>query len=130
MSLSNDDIQQLIAILQRGLSTDSSDNNNDAQTTKSTRKTKQPKVSKKNTAETSEPKAYNKFDSMPENTMHKDDSRIDKLLIKHPPTQRSRDFETIQVICRVCGKKETVNPILVHESSNRYKCNKCARVPG
>lgn len=71
----------------------------------------------------------NKFLDMPEMNMHKEDTLVDQQLIKHPPVARSRGFEPVKVTCRVCGKTETVNPSLV-ESSNRYKCNRCAASAG
>ena len=70
--------------------------------------------------------ASNKFTDMPEREMHKSDSKIDKKLNKYPPTPRNRPFKPIDVICRTCGKKETVNPKIIPESVDRYKCNKCS----
>jgi|694.fasta_scaffold90203_3 hypothetical protein len=131
MSLNNDDIRQLITILQRGL-TDANHPENVELADTETPKTKKRKGANPQKKKSSKDgvSSYNKFDAMPEHNMHKDDSKIDQLLIKYPPTQRSRDFEYINVICRVCGRKESVNPVLVHEAPNRYKCNKCAKVPG
>lgn len=74
--------------------------------------------------------SINKFDQMTEARMHKDDGKIDKLLSKHPPVARMRDFEPIDVVCRVCGKKETVSPTLVFEGASRYKCNNCSTQAG
>jgi len=71
----------------------------------------------------------NKFLSMPEMNMHKDDAEIDKKLAKHPPVMRAREFETIRVVCRVCGKEENISPSIV-ESVSRYKCNKCSTSAG
>jgi hypothetical protein len=131
MSLNNDDIKQLIAILQRGLTDDSKHTDPDIKpNTKSKRKRTQDTSAKKKRGVVESDASYNKFDAMPEHSMHRDDSRIDQLLIKYPPTQRSREFEYIDVVCRVCGRKESVNPVLVHDAPNRYKCNKCAKVPG
>ena len=72
----------------------------------------------------------NKFESMSEFNMHKADSAVDKKLAAHPPVARSREFEMLDVTCRVCGKKESVNPVLVHEGVSRYKCNNCSRNSG
>lgn len=72
----------------------------------------------------------NKFDRMSEFGMHKDDSAIDKVLSKHPPVGRLRQFDMIDVVCRVCGKKETINPSLLFESKSRYKCNSCSTQAG
>ena len=37
---------------------------------------------------------------------------------------RSRKFSKIEVTCRLCNKKETVSPNIVHDTS-RYVCNNC-----
>lgn len=72
----------------------------------------------------------NKFEKMSEFNMHKDDIAIDEKLSKHPPVARSREYDPISVTCRVCGKKENVNPSLVHDSPARYKCNSCSTNAG
>jgi lysyl-tRNA synthetase class I len=118
MGLDKDDIKQLIAILQKGLS----DDDNDEEQLESHRvKTRQKKVRTK--------KNKNLFENMSESTMHKDDVEIDKKLRKFPPTQRSRNYNPLSVRCRVCGKEESTNPALV-ESADRYKCNKCSTSAG
>jgi len=71
----------------------------------------------------------NKFLSMPEINMHKEDRELDQKLAKHAPVARARDYEPVTVICRLCGKKERISPALV-ESSSRYKCNKCSSSAG
>lgn len=72
----------------------------------------------------------NKFDSMNEFSMHKDDCIIDKKLTKQLPVARTREFEPIPVVCRICGKKENVSPSLVSEGPARYKCNNCSTQAG
>jgi hypothetical protein len=72
----------------------------------------------------------NKFDLMNEFNMHKEDLEVDKKLSKQPPVARTREFEPVSVTCRICGKKESVNPSLVHEGPSRYKCNNCATQAG
>lgn len=121
MSLSNEDIQQLISILQRGLTQDQSDDIVEEPRKPKTKKTR------KSTQQTSE-KSNNKFDTMMEKSMHKEDIAIDKKLAKHAPSVRAREFAKMKVSCRVCGKTEEVIPSLVYEG--RYKCNKCAKEPG
>lgn len=74
--------------------------------------------------------SVNKFESMPEFKMHKTDSIIDQKLSKYPPVDRSREFELVETTCRVCGKKESVPPSLVHEGPSRYKCNRCSATSG
>lgn len=75
------------------------------------------------------PASENKFLRMPEMNMHKEDAVLDKQLCKHPPVARAREYEPVNVRCRVCGKIEIVNPSLI-ESVVRYKCNKCATSAG
>lgn len=74
--------------------------------------------------------SINKFEQMSEFRMHKDDGEVDKKLAKHPPVARTREFEPVSVVCRICGKKETVSPSLVHEGPSRYKCNNCSTQAG
>jgi hypothetical protein len=136
MSLSNEDIKQLIAILQRGLSSNEDSEINNIVTKEEKihidngihsvgkNKKQKDKVAKSNDEN------YNKFDAMPEKTMHKDDLKIDQALSKYAPTSRSREFSLINVVCRVCGKKDEINPALIYDSGSRYKCNKCSTTPG
>jgi len=72
----------------------------------------------------------NKFDFMPEKRLHQEDIEIDKKLIVQPPVPRARSFNMVNVVCRVCGKKENVNPVLITDSIDRYKCNKCSGAAG
>jgi transposase-like protein len=62
--------------------------------------------------------------------MHKEDVAIDKKLAKFPPVSRARQFEMVEVKCRVCGRTETVSPSLVFEGLERYKCNNCSTSAG
>lgn len=71
----------------------------------------------------------NKFDSMPERNMFRDDVAIDKKLNVQPPSPRTRQYSTINVTCRSCGKAESLNPALVHDAT-RYKCNTCSQAGG
>lgn len=121
MGLDKDDIKQLIAILQKGLTDDDI-----VETPKrTTRKNNKPKTNTK----TQKSKFKNKFETMMESQMHKDDVEIDRKLRKLPPTQRARNYKPLKVRCRVCGKEELTNPSLV-ESTERYKCNKCSTSAG
>lgn len=119
MGLDKDDIKQLIAILQKGLSEEEPE----------------PKVSSKknkkssSTKKTNDKNKTNLFEKMSEFRMHKDDIEIDKKLNRLPPTERSRQYEPTTVRCRVCGRDELINPSLV-ESTDRYKCNKCSTSAG
>jgi len=72
----------------------------------------------------------NKFTDMPEKDMHKSDSIIDKKLSINPPTPRNRKFNPVKVKCRICGKEEKVNPSIIPEPADRYKCNNCSTSAG
>ena len=116
MGLEKEDIMALIAILQKGLTDDE-----DVVESKPQRKKTKPKK---------EPSTTNKFDSMAEKNMHKQDTAIDKKLWgNNQPTERTRKFQAVTVRCRVCGKTEQVSPSLI-ESQERYKCNRCAGASG
>jgi ribosomal protein L31E len=123
MALDKDDIKQLIAILQKGLSDDTTDKS------LSEEQEDVPKSGRTNAKKNKAKKSKNKFDSMAEARMHKDDVEIDRKLRKLPPTQRSRNYKPLKVRCRVCNKEELTNPALV-ESIERYKCNKCSTSAG
>ena len=77
-----------------------------------------------------QPKNTNQFEKMAEFRMHKDDCAIDKKLCSNPPVARMRDFEFIDVVCRVCGKKESIAPALLFDVPSRYKCNNCSTQSG
>ena len=128
MSLKQEDIKQLIAILQRGLSSDSDESEDDVdeQPIKNTKKI----TKSKSTNSSKKPKRLNRFDQMMEKTMHKSDAQIDKLLNVHSPSIRTREFDPVRVQCRVCQKVEEINPSLILDSPSRYKCNKCSKGPG
>lgn len=126
-------IKLLISVLSSLLPSEQLDNANSTPSTP-TKKTKKTTKQKTNDAPTSSIRTArgkargsgsNKFDAMSERNLHKEDTLIDKKLSKFPPTERTRQFEYIQVQCRCCGRKETVNPGLLLEI-DRYKCNKCA----
>lgn len=125
MPLDNDDIKQLIAILQKGLT--DSDPQDTIETVRSDAKKK--KAAKK-VRPKEQNRSTNKFDQMFEKNMHKEDIEIDRKLSQHPPSARSREFAPVDATCRVCGKTEQVNPALIYDAPNRYKCNKCSRTPG
>lgn len=119
MALEKEDIMALIAILQKGLTDEDSDVEYE-----------EPKKQKKSKGRAKKEETINKFDSMPEKNMHKQDTIIDKKLWgDNKPTERTRSFQTVSVRCRICGKSEDINPSLI-DSVERYKCNKCATVSG
>ena len=123
MALDKDDIKQLIAILQKGLVDDASEESLSEETNSI------PKSGGTTPKKSKAKKTKNKFDTMTEAKMHKDDVEIDRKLRKLPPTQRSRNYKPLKVRCRVCNKEELTNPALV-ESHERYKCNKCSTSAG
>jgi hypothetical protein len=126
MALDNNDIKQLIAILQRGLTNENADEEISVEPqppkNKNNIKTKKSRVTNDNET--------NKFLSLGFDKLHKDDNAIDKLLQKNPPTARNRNVKILDVKCRVCGKAEKISASLLHESPDRYKCNKCCSSPG
>jgi hypothetical protein len=134
MPLDNNDIKQLIAILQKGLSTE--ENIEDESPTEEKPKRKRGKIQpsdvsvQKTQTRHKKTSSDNKFDLMMEKNLHKEDTAIDKLLSKYPPTSRSREFSPVDVRCRVCGTQESINPALLSDAPNRYKCNRCSKEPG
>ena len=124
MPLDNDDIKQLIAILQKGLT------HNSEPDTIEDEPVQKPKKAAKKAVKKEQTKSTNKFDQMLEKSMHREDIEIDRKLAQHPPSIRAREFSPVEATCRVCGKVEQVNPALIYDAPNRYKCNKCARTPG
>lgn len=125
LNLSNaEQIQQLINALQ-ALLPNNEPNNKKPPKNKNNIKTKKTRSDKKNNDD-----QENKFLSMPEMNMHKSDTKIDKKLSQQPPTPRNRPFKYIDVTCRSCGKKDKVNPKILPESADRYKCNKCSTNAG
>lgn len=121
MGLNNDDIKQLIAILQRGLSNETAEETPVVKS-KASKKTKK---ANKESGTRSKPQRVNRFDTMKEKELHKEDVLIDQKLIKSPPTPRRDKFEPLKIRCRVCGQTEDVDPSMI-ESPDRFKCNKCA----
>lgn len=131
MDLDPKQIQQMIALLQAMLP---ASENADTEAKDSTeKKTKAPKnnIKTKKTKRLSDTTHTNMFDTMMESRLHKDDCKIDKLLSVNDPTPRLRKFMPLEVVCRVCGRKEKINPVLLTDShQERYKCNKCSRSAG
>ena len=72
-----------------------------------------------------EGKRANLFDKMPEKNHHKEDVEIDKKLAIHPPSDRSRKSNLIDVRCRACNKSEAISASLVPQEIERYICNRC-----
>lgn len=129
---SSKDIKKLIALLQVLADINEDNAENDIQDNM-IKITEQKKISKSKSQNTkkknNKPKFENKFLDMPERNMHKEDTQIDKKLSVHPPVLRGREFDPINVVCRVCGKQEEIHPSLI-DSVSRYKCNNCSKNPG
>lgn len=124
-NLSPEQIQAMIGLLQNMLA---STNNPDV--SQPNTKVKKPRKKKTESNKTNGKEFLNKFEDMPEARMHKEDILVDKKLNVQPPVPRTRPFKMINVMCRVCGKKENVSPSLITESVDRYKCNKCSTSSG
>jgi hypothetical protein len=120
-------IQQMIMMLQAMLPKQDSQESSNQSDTKS--KKKAPRSNNKNKPSITKA-STNKFDFMPEKRLHQEDIEIDKKLIVQPPVPRARAFNLVNVVCRVCGKRESVNPVLITDSIDRYKCNKCSGAAG
>ena len=119
--LSPNQIKQLISMLQQML----------PQSEDSDKPSEQPKEESVIKTVNRKPKqTENKFDQMMEAHLHKEDIEVDKKLRKYDPTPRIRKFDPITVTCRVCGKSEEVNPVVLTDSKDRYKCNNCSRSAG
>lgn len=136
-------VKQLISLLQSMLessstgtpsvesnTTDRKKVNVDQEAPQSTIKTRTRRKVSGGKNESANQQSKNKFESMSEFGMHKEDAAVDKKLCKAPPVARLRDFEFIDVKCRVCGKTENVAPSLVFDSPSRYKCNNCSTQSG
>ena len=55
-------------------------------------------------------------------------SKMDAASKPSPRTTR-RERALMEVVCRVCGSREQVSPVMVYDV-NRWKCNKCASCAG
>jgi len=122
-NLSPEQIKQMIAMLQAMLPNEPKQDTESDNTKNTTINTVPNKTIKKDNF-------VNKFDTMSESHFHKTDTDIDRALSKHAPTPRMRKYEPAHVRCRVCGRTEEVNPALLPESADRYKCNECSRSSG
>jgi hypothetical protein len=137
MEIEDKDFKLLINLLQKlvenqSVNASDSKKNNDTQPSSSDDNDESPRTKESvmvTKSRSYRPPFHNRFEDMPEKTMHKDDTLIDKKLNKLPPSQRNRKYDPVPVTCRVCGRKENVNPMFV-ESIERYKCNKCSTSAG
>lgn len=131
MDLKPEQIQQMIGLLQSMLEAAQPSASEDTEEQeRPVHKIKNTNNRKKKSSNKTEKKPVNIFDTMMEAKMHKDDCKIDKLLCVNEPTPRVREFTPIKVTCRVCGKTESINPVILTDAAERYKCNRCARSAG
>lgn len=121
-------LKQLIGLLSSLLPNENQEHETEDKPKKKKRNTTNKQTNFKNKKNTSN--HTNKFLSMAEKNMFKEDTAIDKLLSKYPPTERARSISKIKVQCRICGKKDTIHPSMLCESVERYKCNNCSTSPG
>ncbi len=127
-----DQIKQMIGLLSALLEAANADASSTSIETDIEAKPK-PRQSKEfNTKETKNKKTTreNKFLSMPEATMYKEDPELAQKLYKQPPVARSRKLQMVSVTCRVCGKQDKVQSSLLYGGIDRFKCNKCSTTPG
>jgi len=133
MSNKKETIEQIVNLLRSLVDEEDTQENPKPATKKKkvAKKTTNKKITRRktSTAKVDDKESTNKFLSMPEMHMFKDDTLIDKKLQVSDPCPRTRSFNTISVTCRMCGKSEQVNPVLVSEKT-RYKCNVCASSGG
>jgi hypothetical protein len=130
LSMNPEQIQAMIAMLQTMLDSQTNKDtikNNESSPTKNSKK---PRVGKSTFKKNQKKERPNKFLSMPEINMHKEDIAIDKKLRVQPPVPRARPFTMIKAVCRICGKRDEINPALLSEGPDRYKCNKCSTSAG
>lgn len=133
-------IQQMISLLQTMLDQQEDDEDVEPTPKKRAKRTTKKKVSKKTTTQkktstrrkkqVADDQPVNKFLSMPEANMYKEDKELAKKLYKHPPTPRRRSTKMIKARCRICGKEELTNPDLIWGGIERFKCNKCSSSAG
>jgi hypothetical protein len=127
-------IQQMIQLLQAMLpATDQRTTTDEGVRDSGSSPERKPRKKKTNTSThniKAKPERENKFDQMAELHMHREDIAVDKKLSIQPPVPRARKFRMIKATCRVCGRTEDINPILITDSLDRYKCNKCSAGAG
>jgi len=130
MSKNPEQIKQLISLLQQLLPQESDNQADESDSKSETQDSGYSDVMRTKGQKSRKNQHNNKFLSMREKDMHKEDTKVDKLLCKNNPVSRSREFSLVKVTCRVCGKTEEINPVLLFDSPNRYKCNNCSTTSG
>lgn len=129
-------IKQMINVLSTLLETVSKDNpsaDTDAAadtTDNKPKKTKRNRITKKQFGTKEVTQKENKFLSMPEANMYKEDPEVAQKLYKLPPVSRGRKSQIVNARCRICGKEEKIQASLIYGGIDRFKCNKCSSTPG
>jgi hypothetical protein len=119
-----DQIKQIIGVLSSLLDAAQQADDNKVPETKTTRSVSKIKKTK------TKIQRENKFISMPEASMHKEDPELAQKLYKQPPIARNRKNQTMKAKCRVCGREEKIQSSLLYGGIERFKCNKCSTTPG
>jgi|APGre2960657404_1045060.scaffolds.fasta_scaffold00249_21 hypothetical protein len=119
-----DQIKQIIGVLSSLLDAAQQADDNKVPETKTTRSVSKIKKTK------TKIQRENKFISMPEARMHKEDPELAQKLYKQPPIARNRKNQTMKAKCRVCGREEKIQSSLLYGGIERFKCNKCSTTPG
>lgn len=130
-------IQQMIDLLQTMLDAQETGDDPEPEVQPKTRRkkvakktTKKKTTTRKRTSKIKEEDSSNKFLSMNEFNMYKENPEVAKKLYNQPPMRRRPTKNLVDVTCRVCGKREKVSSSLLYNGTERYKCNKCASSPG
>jgi hypothetical protein len=119
-----DQIKQIIGVLSSLLDAAQQADDNKVPETKAARSVSKTKKTK------TKIQRENKFISMPEARMHKEDPELAQKLYKQPPIARNRKNQTMKAKCRVCGREEKIQSSLLYGGIERFKCNKCSTTPG
>lgn len=93
------------------------------------KKTARKRTSKK-TAKKAVKQSSNKFDSMTESGMFKENPDVAKKLYSNPPIKRRPKKNLVKARCRICGKEEQIPASLIYNGLDRYKCNRCSSSAG
>ena len=131
-------IQQMIDLLQTMLEAQETEDDSEPEVKPKTRRkkvskktaTKKKTTTRKRTSKIKEEDSDNKFLSMNEFNMYRENPEVAKKLYNQPPMRRRPTKSLVDVTCRVCGKREKVSSALLYNGTERYKCNKCASSPG
>jgi len=126
-------IKQMISLLSSLLSQTENETDNEKENESeivATKQTRSKKTSTRSRAKKAKPKVANKFDSMSESRMYRENPDVAKKLYTNVPIKRRAKTQTVDVKCRICGRSETISSSLLFNDRSRYKCNKCSSSAG